>query len=166
MSDGAGYIRGGAGGTIDLRRVLQAVLAVSIAGLLAAAVVTTVSASSQNSRNDQLRHHGVPVTVTVTGCTGYGSGIAQAVNYYQCTGTYALDGRSYTEVIGGLRAQVPAGERLAAVVVRGDPASITTASSVAKPGSRFAPYITPIALGAVVVLLVVGLVSSFRRRTA
>jgi hypothetical protein len=108
----------------------------------------------------------VPVTVTITGCTGYGSGIAQAVNYYQCTGTYTLDGGFYTEVIGGLRSQMPNGHQLAAVVVRGDPASVTTAGSVAKPGSRFAPYITPIALGAVVVVLALGLAYSFKRRTA
>lgn len=162
----AGYIRGGAGAAIDLRRVLQVILAISIAGLLAAVVVTTVSAASQNSRRDQLQHHGVPVTVTITGCTGYGSGIAQAVNYYQCTGSYTLDGRSYTEVIGGLRSRVPNGQELSAVALRGDPASVRTTASVAKAGSRFAPYITPIGLGAVAVVLGVGLAYSFRRRVA
>ena len=164
MSGEAGYIRGGAGATIDLGRVLQLVLALSIAGLLAAVVVTTVSAGSQNSRADSLRHHGVPVIVTVTGCTGYGSGIAQAVNYYQCTGTFELGGRQYREVIGGQRAQVATGQKLAAVAVPGAPATVTTAASVAKPGSRFAPYITPIVLGAVAVLLAIGLVFLLLRR--
>jgi hypothetical protein len=160
----AGYIRGGTGAPVDLRRVLQVVLALGIVGLLTAVVVTTISASDQNSRNARLRRAGVPVVVTVTGCVGYGSGIAQAVNYYQCRGTYTMDGHRFDEVIGGLRAQEPVGERLAAVAVRGEASSVTTTRSVAKPGSTFAPYITPIALGAVAMMLALALGLELRRR--
>jgi hypothetical protein len=158
------YIRGGTGVAIDLRRVWQAVLAIMVAGLLVAVVVTTISAASQNSRNAKLRGQGVPVVVRVTGCVGYGSGIAQSVNYYQCRGTFTLDGHLYAEVIGGLRTQVPVGQQLAAVTIRGEPATVTTARSVAKPGSSFAPYITPIVLGVLALGFALGLALSLRRR--
>ena len=110
-------------------------------------------------RAAKLRNNGIPVEVTITGCTGISSGIAQAVQYYQCRGTYTLDGKQYNEVIGGIRASLPQGQTVPAITVRTDPALVTTATTV-KDGS----YVPTIVLGALGLLLLLGLVLRSRRR--
>jgi hypothetical protein len=155
----AGYIRGGGGVDINTGRLVRLLAALSAAVLIALTVGTAVSTASQNSRDDKFRTEGIPVDVTVTGCTGISSGIAQAVQYYQCRGTYTLDGQHYNEVIGGVRSQLPEGQTVHAVTAQGDPALVSTTGATQK-GS----YTTSIVLGVLAVLLIGGLLLRPRRR--
>jgi hypothetical protein len=154
-----GYIRGGGGVQIGAGRLVRFLAGAAAVVLIALAIETAVSAANQNSRAAKLRNNGIPVEVTITVCTGISSGIAQAVQYYQCRGTYTLDGQQYNEVIGGIRASLPQGQTVPAITVRTDPALVTTATTV-KDGS----YIPTIVLGALGVMLLLGLLLRPRRR--
>jgi len=160
-------MRASGGARADGRRVARVVATICVLVLTVVAIATTIGAADQNSLQTRLQRHGVPVEVTVTGCVGYGSGIGQAVTFYNCRGNYALDGHSYNEVIGGSRVALPVGQTLAAVAVPGDPALVSTAAAVAKKFSPWTPYITPIVLVAITVVLVAGLLlgPKWRRRT-
>jgi len=154
-----GYIRGGGGVQVSAGRVVRFLAGAAAVVLIALAIATAVSAANQNSRAAKLRNNGIPVEVTITGCTGISSGIAQAVQYYQCRGTFTLDGQQYSEVIGGVRASLPPGQTVPAVTTRTDPALVTTVTTV-KDGS----YIPTIVLGALGVMLMLWLVLRARRR--
>jgi hypothetical protein len=155
----AGYIRGGGGVEINTGRVARLLVGLSAAVLIALTVGTAVSTAHQNSRADEFRARAVPVDVTVTGCSGISSGIAQAVQYYECRGTYTLNGQRYNEVIGGVRSQLPEGQTVQAVTAQGDPALVNAAGATQK-GS----YTTSIILGAAAGLLIVAMVLWPRRR--
>ena len=103
----AGYIRGGGGVDVNTGRLLRFLVVLCVLVLIALTVATAVSAANQNSRAAKLQSQGVPVDVTVTGCVGIDSGIAQAIQYYQCRGAYSVDGQRYNEVIGGVRSALP-----------------------------------------------------------
>ncbi len=149
-----GYIRGWWRGRRQHGSALRLLAALCVLVLIALTGATTVSAANQNSRAAKLRSEGTPVDVTVTGCVGISSGIAQAVQYYQCRGAYTVEGQRYNEVIGGVRLRPPhrpdrsRGHRKASA----DPALVTTVGA-AKKGS----YTVPIVLGALAGLLIVGL---------
>jgi hypothetical protein len=155
----AGYIRGGGGADVNTGRLVRLLVASGAAVLIALTIGTVVSTANQNSRADKFRNQGVPVDVTVTGCTGISSGIAQAIQYYQCRGTYTVDGQHYNEVIGGVRSQLPEGQTLHAITAQEDPALVSTQGATHK-GS----YTTSIVLGVLAVLLVIGLLLWPRRR--
>jgi hypothetical protein len=154
----AGYIRGGGGVEVNTGRVVRFLVVTGALVLIALTVATAVSAANQNARATKLQNHGVPVDVTVTGCVGVSSGIAQAIQYYQCRGSYTLDGQQYNEVIGGVRSARPEGEIVHAVAAREDPALVSTVGS-AKKGS----YVVPIVLGALALVLILGLLLWPRR---
>ena len=156
----AGYIRGGGGVDVNTGRVVRFLGVLCVLVLIALTVATSVSAANQNSRAAKLQNEGVPVDVTVTGCVGVSSGIAQAIQYYQCRGIYSVDGQRYNEVIGGIRSALPSGQTVHAVTASGDPALVSTVGA-AKKGS----YAIPIVLGALAVVLVAGLLLWPRRRT-
>ena len=147
----AGYIRGGGGVEINTGRLARLLAALSAAVLIALTAGTAVSTAHQNSHAaDKFHARAVPVDVTVSGCSGISSGIAQAVQYYECRGTYTLKGQRYNEVIAGVRSQLPEGQTVHAVAAEGDPALVSTAGATQK-GS----YTTSIVLGAAAVLLIV-----------
>jgi hypothetical protein len=157
------YMRASAGGVVDPRRVVRVLGVAGVVVLLVLVVTLTVSAANQNSRLTRLQHHGVRVSATVTGCTAYGSGIAQAVEAYICRGRYTLDGHGYESVIGGSRSLHPVGQVIPAVTIRGDPQLLSTATAVDKEHTSWTPYLTPIILAVVAVALAVGLVVWSRR---
>jgi hypothetical protein len=160
------YIRARAGGEVDARRVLRVVMILTVLGLVALVIVTTIGAANQNSVQSRLQRDGVPVKVTVTRCEGVTSGIGQALQYTSCRGDYTLGGHTYNEVIGGNRIGYPVGQTLEGVAVPGHPALLSTATAVAKKFSRWTPYITPLALAAVTAALVLllWLAPRWRRR--
>jgi hypothetical protein len=151
------YIRARAGGQVDVHKVGRVVLAFCVLVLAGVTVATAVGAAHQNSAQTKLQRRGVPVEVTVTSCFSFGDGIGQAVNYYGCHGTYTLDGHRYSAAIGGTRTYHPAGQKLSAFTVRGDPGLLSTATAVAKKFSPWTPFITPIILGIATVALAVGM---------
>jgi hypothetical protein len=155
----SGYIRGGGGVDVNVGRVGRFLAVLCVLVLIALTVVTAVSASNQNSRAAKLRNRGVPVEVTVTGCVGISSGIAQAIQYYQCRGEYTVNGQRYNEVIGGVRSALPNGQTLHGVTAAGDPALVSTVGA-AKRGS----YAVPIVLGALALVLIIVVLLWSRRK--
>jgi hypothetical protein len=146
------YIRGGGGVEIDPRRIVRPLAAICILALAGLSIGLAVDAGNQNGRAATLRKHGVPVTVSVTGCLAVSSGIGMGVEYWQCRGDFSLGGHRYNEVIGGSRALLEPGRQVAALAVPGQPASLSTVASVAEKHSSFTPYVTPVVLGAVAVV--------------
>ncbi len=150
----------------DAARPVRVLVGLALVGLAVLTIILTISAATQNSRMDRLRQHGVPVTATVTGCLGVGSGVGMGIEYWQCRGSYTLDGQEYNAVIGGSRAHVPDGQAVTAIAVPGDPASLTAASVVAHSHDSRTPYVTPVILGAVTIAGSVWAILWFRRRGA
>jgi hypothetical protein len=157
------YIRGVRAVEGDAGHVLRVLVGLCLLALIGLAIALTISAASQNSRLDQLRHQGVPVEATVTGCLGISSGIGMGVEYWECRGSYVLDGHHYNEVIGGSRAHLQDGEKVPAIAVPGHPTLLSTATGVAKKSSSWTPYITSMILGGVSLISVPGYVLWLRR---
>jgi hypothetical protein len=161
-SSGEGaYIRGGgtrAGGGAHISpRLLAAILIWLLVAVLAAlAVYFAVAGSTESSRLNTLRHRGVPVTATVSGCVGISSGVGMGIEYWQCRATYTLAGQSFNEVVNGSRGLLEAGERVGAIAVPGDPSLLSTVASVHGSGSSETDNVVAVVLGAVAVVVGAG----------
>lgn len=143
----------GAGVEADLRRVGRVAVALCLVALAVVVVVFYVAGSSKNERIDELRAHGVPVTITVTGCLGLLGGSGSNGAGYACNGTYEFGGTRYGEGIPGNVLLEP-GTKLAGVVVPGDPHLATTAAALAGEHASWRVFILPTTL--LVVLLALG----------
>jgi hypothetical protein len=150
---------------IDVRRLVTVFVVLCILALAAMVAVTAVSAADENSRNSELRHDGVRVVATVTGCEAVGSGVGQGTSYYSCRAGYSLDGHTYNEVLGGTRAAYQPGQSVPAVAVPRDPGALSTAASLNRTRSSFTPFITPILLGVLTLAMIAGLVVWPKRPT-
>jgi hypothetical protein len=146
---------------MDARPVVRVILVGVLLALLTIIIALTISAARENARADTVRHRGVPVQVSVTGCQGISSGIGMGIEYWECRGTYHLAGRSYNEVMGGSRAHLQDGQTVSATAVPGRPGLLSTA----KVGtySDLAPYIAPIVLGALLLMSLVAVLWWSRR---
>ncbi|HWE56027.1 MAG TPA: DUF3592 domain-containing protein [Acidimicrobiales bacterium] len=151
MEDGSTYIRGASTKRVDGRRVLLVLAWATAAVLLAVATYLTVETHQHNSGNAELRRHGVAVRVTVTGCQGISSGIGMGIEYWDCTGSFTLAGRSYSEVIHNSRTQRPTGATLDAVVVPSKPSSLSVRTA------RDSSYVPAIVVWLVTGLVIVGI---------
>jgi hypothetical protein len=107
-----GYIRGAGGIPVSGRRVGRIVIGCCLVSLATLVVVLTIGAAGQNSRISRLQRHGVAVDVTVTSCFGIASGTGISATGFRCSGTFTLNGRSYTDVIGGTAAEYSIGEKV------------------------------------------------------
>lgn len=163
-TDGA-YIRGGGGANVGHRRVGGIVLAVCAVVLAVTAIVLTISTSHQNANADLLRRHGVPVEATVTGCVGISSGVGMGIVYWQCRGSYALGGGTFTAVLAGNRSLLDAGQKIQAVAVPGHPSLLSTSAAVSDGESGRSSYAAPVALAAVAAAIV-GVLLVWRRRAS
>jgi hypothetical protein len=143
----------GAGVEVDARRAGRVVVGVCISALAVLAVVLFVAGADKNAQITSLRHHGVPVEVTVSGCLGLlgGSGSNQAG--YACTGTYTLGGHRHQEAIPG-NTFLATGAKLRGVTLPGDPALLSTVGAVATEHPSWRVFIVPTILVIIVVLLV------------
>jgi hypothetical protein len=155
---GESYIRGASVGTVDQRRVGWAVAIICLVSLAGSAVWLTAYTASNRSAADRLRSHGVPVTVTVTGCTGITSGVGMGVEYFDCRGDYTDGGSARRDVlIHGVRAARQPGTTLQAVAVPGDASSLTLASTVGRGSPSWAGpvalWVSTVVLGAALVFL-------------
>ncbi len=155
----------GAGVQVDVRRAGRVVVAVCLVALAVVAVVLLVAGIHKNAQINDLRQHGVDVSVRVTGCLGLlgGSGSNQAG--YDCTGTFTLRGHRYSEDIPGNALRNP-GTKVSAVAVAGDPPLLDTRHTVAAEHGSASVFIVPVILLVVLVLLVGGLVIRRRRGSA
>jgi hypothetical protein len=151
---------------VDSGRIIRVVAVAVIVILAVSALALTVSAVHQNDRLSKLQHHGTPVQATVTGCVGISSGIAMAIEYWECRGSYSLDGHRYNEVIRGSRAHLTTGRTVPAVAVPGDPTLLSTVAAAGEAHSAGSRYIAPVVLGVLAVLLAVALLIWSKRRPA
>lgn len=157
MDDASTYIRGARTDPVEARRVLLVVAWLLAASLVVLSVYLILATAHRNSSNANLRDHGVGVQVTVTGCDGISDGIGMGIEYWECRGSFRVDGRTYTEVIQKSRVQRPPGQVLDAVVVPTDPASLALETS------HDSSYALGIVVGAATILYIAALVRWGRR---
>jgi hypothetical protein len=137
------------------------VVALCLAALAVLAVVLFVAGIHKNAQINQLRQHGVDVTVTVSGCLGLLGGSGSNPAGYACRGTFTLDGHRYSESIPGNTLHPP-GTKVSAVAVPGDPPLLDTHRAVATERPSSSVFVVPTIVTVVLVLLLVALL--FRRR--
>jgi len=153
----------GAGVDVDVRRLGRVVAATCLLALGVLVVVLSVAGAQKNAQISRLRQHGVPVTVTVTGCLGLLGGSGSNAAGYACTGTYTVAGHRYSRAIPGTT-QLDPGATIRGVSDPGDPALLSTPGAVASQHPSWHVYVLPAILLAVLVLALVALV--LRRRPA
>jgi hypothetical protein len=157
-------LRAGAGRDINARRVMQVVVAIVLAGLTALSVLLFVAGAHKNEQIDNLRQHGVPVKVTVTGCMGLLGGSGSNAAGYACKVALEMDGHRYIDSLPGDAFYQP-GAVVHAVAVPGDPGLLSRAATVAGEHASGRVFILPTVLLVVVVALA-GVLFIRRRRTA
>jgi hypothetical protein len=155
-------LRGAGVGAVNARRVGTIVVGLSLVALTVLVVVFFVAGVHKNDQINDLRQHGVPVEVTVTGCTGLLGGSGSNGAGYACKGTFSVDSHRYDEAIPGNTLYAP-GTKLRAVTVPGDPELFSTARIVDSEHPSGSVFILPVILLAVLVLLVASLVLIRRR---
>src|SRR6202044_1163709 len=99
-ADRVGQLRG-AGVAVDGRRVGQVAIGLVLVTLLVLTIVFTVVGIHTNQQDDRLHNDGAPVTFTGSGCLGLLGGSGSNAAGYSCRGTYALDGKTYSERLPG-----------------------------------------------------------------
>jgi hypothetical protein len=142
----------GAGVDVNVRRAGRVVVALCLVTLAVLVVVLFVAGVHKNDQINRLRAHGVPVTVTVSGCLGLLGGSGSNPAGYACRGTFTLDGHRYSEDIPGnvLR---PPGTKVEAVAVPDNPPLLSTRHAVATDRASASVFIVPAILLAVLVVL-------------
>jgi hypothetical protein len=155
-ADEVDYQRGSGGVRIDTRRLVLVILGLVILVMATLVVVTAIDAAQHNSRVSRLQQRGVPVDVTVTSCLGLASGTGITVDGFQCRGTFALEGHTYNEVIGGSSVNIPPGTTVHAVVVPREPSSLSTKATAASKDAAWKSYLTAGVLLLITILLTVG----------
>jgi hypothetical protein len=148
---------------IDARRIGRAIGVLLLAALVVVAIVLAVAGAQKNNQINQLRHHGVPVTITVSSCQGLLGGSGSNAAGYTCRGTFTAAGHRYTEGIPG-NTLYPPGSTIRAVRVPGDPALVTPLTVLATEQASWRVYLLPAVLLVAAALLVRLLLYS-RRRT-
>ncbi len=154
-------LRGSSVGNVNVRRVGQVILALSMATLLVLSIVFLVAGVHRNSQVSSLRNKGVPAEMTVTQCAVLIGGTGSNPVGDACRGTFVLDGRRYSEGIPGA-AQHSVGDKLRIIVVPGDPALLAPTHVVASEHTSASVFVLPVVLF-VVFLLAVGWLGVVRR---
>jgi hypothetical protein len=153
----------GAGVDVDPRRAGQLVLGVVLVALAVVAVVLLVAGIQKNAQADALQHHGVPVNVTVAGCSGLLGGSGSNAAGYRCKGSYTFEGRHYQRDIPG-NSLFAAGTVIRGVTTPGDPGLLSTPAMVDDQPASWRVYLAPAILFAVLAVAVVTVVLLRRRR--
>ncbi len=154
----------GATVNVDVRRAGHVVAAVCLIALAVTGGVLLFAGVRNNDQIDNLRHHGVPVAVTVDSCLGLMGGTGAQVAGYSCTGTYALDGTQYRQSIPGLAFHAP-GSTLPGIAVPGDPRLLTTPDQLARQHASWRVFVIPGLLLLFVVVMLAGLLMRRSRRS-
>jgi hypothetical protein len=160
--DPVGTLRG-AGVAVDVRRAGRVVAGILVVGLAVLVVVLFVAGARKNAQIGELRDHGVPVDMTVSGCIGLLGGSGSNGAGYSCHGTFTLGGHRYDDPIPGNTPHSP-GDKVAGISVASDPALFTTPKTLRSQHASSGVYLVPAILTAVLALLVAGLVVLGRRR--
>jgi hypothetical protein len=147
----------------DARQVGRVVVGLCLVTLLVLVIVFTIAGVNKNDQINRLHHDGVPVNVTVTGCLGLMGGSGSNTAGYSCTGTFTVDGKSYSESLPGTSFHKPHSS-VRAIVVPNDPALISPVSVVSTQHAGFSVFVLPLVL-LIVLLLLCGLIVVLQRRT-
>ncbi len=150
---------------VDVGRAARVAVGLALVALAVVAGVLLVAGYQKNSQIQSLRAHGVPVELTVTRCLGLmgGSGSNQAG--FDCSGTYTVGGRQYTEDIPGNTLHAP-GTTVRGLIVPGDPALFSTPATVDAEHASWTVYLVPAVLLVVLAGLVALVVVRTRHRTS
>ncbi len=132
----------GASVDVDPRRALRVVIAVCLVALTLVAVVLLVAGANKNAQSISLHDHGVPVSVTVTGCLGLLGGSGSNGAGYACKGSYTFDGHRYLQAIPGTTLLHP-GDVVQGVIVPTDPGLLSTPAAVAGQQASWRVFIAP-----------------------
>ena len=108
----------------------------AVVALAVVATVLLVAGIRKNAQIDSLRSDPVSVDLTVTRCIALLGGSGSNTAGYECTGTYTVDGRHYTEGVPG-STLYPVGATVHGIVAASDPGLFSTAGTVA--AERAAP---------------------------
>jgi len=150
---------------VDPRRARRVIVSVCLVVLAVVAALLLVAGVKKNDQESSLRHHGVPVSVTVTVCTGLLGGSGSNLAGYACRGTYTFDGVRYAESIPGTRL-LHAGDVVQGVIVSSDPGLLSTPAVLAGQGASNNVFIAPVILFLVFLVLLVVAALSYRRGRA
>jgi hypothetical protein len=140
---------------VDIRLVRRVGIVLCLALLAALSIALFTAGARRNNQIDTIHRHGVPVVMTVTGCTGLLGGSGSNPVGEVCRGSYTLGGHRYNEVIPGTTDRTP-GSRLAAIAVPGDPSLVTTAHDAATEQASGRVFVLPGVLGGLFVALAAG----------
>ena len=152
----------GAGVDVDPRRARLLVIGASVVVLLAVAAILLVAGLNKNSQASSLHEHGVPVTVTVTGCQGLLGGSGSNAAGYSCRGTYTFGGRHFEGAIPGT-ALFHSGSSVRGVIVPSDPGLLSTPGELADQRASWRVFIAPVILLVVALAALAVLVRTGRR---
>jgi hypothetical protein len=155
----------GAGVNYNARRVGQVAVGLCLVTLAVLVIVFTVAGIHRNGQINELRHDGVPVTVTVTNCLGLMGGSGSNAAGYSCTGSYTIHGTRYTETLPGTGFH-NVGSTVAATAVPNDPALVSPISILHSEHASNSVFLLPLILLVVFVFLVALVVFVRRRRGA
>jgi hypothetical protein len=147
---------------VDARRAGRIAVVLGLLALTATAVILTAAGVDKNHQITELRTTGVPVTVTVSSCTGLLGGSGSNAAGYACHGSYHFHGQRYEEAIPGNVNRAP-GSRMQAVIAPGDPALLSTPAQVRDDRASWQVFIAPIVL-ALLVMAAIGALAVRRAR--
>jgi hypothetical protein len=139
----------GASVDVDARRALRLVIVVGLVALTLVAIVLLVAGANKNSQSVSLHDHGVPVSVTVSGCLGLLGGSGSNGAGYACKGSYTFNGHRYVQAIPGTMLLHP-GDVIQGVIVPTDPGLLSTPAAVAGQQASWRVFIAPAILLAIV----------------
>jgi hypothetical protein len=143
----------GAGVDVDVRRAARVVVGGCLVALAVVTAVLFAAGVGKNAQINLLHQHGVPVTVTVSGCIGLMGGSGSNLAGYSCKGTFFLDGHRQNDAIPGTTFLRP-GSTIRGVAVPSDPGLLSTVGILATEHSSWRVFLLPTIL--LVVLVVLG----------
>jgi hypothetical protein len=132
----------GASVDVDIRRVGRVVALVCVVILAVTGAVLLVAGIHTNQQITTLHRQGVPVSITVTGCTGLIGGTGAQSAGYACNGTYLVHGTRYHQAIPGMAFHA-VGSTFPGVAVPGDPKLLSTPDQVASQHASWRAYLVP-----------------------
>jgi hypothetical protein len=151
---------------VDIRRTGRVVVAICLVTLVVLAAVLLAAGLHTNSQINRLHHEGVPVSVTVTHCSGLIGGSGSQNAGYVCTGTYVVGGTRYLQTIPGTSVLYATGSTFQGVVVPSDPKLMSTQAQVAAQHASAGVFLVPAILVLVAAAWAAALLVLRRRRSA
>lgn len=156
-------LRGAGVGGVDTRRLGKIIVWIILVTLAVLVVVFTLVGVHKNQQDNRLHNDGVPVTFTVSSCTGLVGGSGSNPVGYVCHGSYTLNGHTYSEQLPGNDFHRPR-STVPAIAVPGDPALVSPAAMVATEHASSGVFLVPLILLVILALLVAFVFLRYRKQ--